>query len=224
MSSSFLSEAIKKKSNLLILELFIAFVIGVLIVGIEPAYAHHPMGGATPANFGQGLLSGLAHPVIGLDHLVFVLAIGLLAALKDRLGILIPITFVLATLVGTVIHLMSFDLPLPEIIIAFSVLTAGVLLARKKATHFALIISLGAIAGLFHGYAYGEAIVGAEKTPLYAYLSGFSLIQLIISAVAFYWGRLTLKPIQESSSLSLRFAGFLICGIGIAFFSTALLG
>ena len=119
---------------------------------------------------------------------------------------------------------MSLDLPIPEIIIAFSVLIAGVLLARKNATNLALLISLGAIAGVFHGYAYGEAIVGAENTPLYAYLSGFSLIQLIISAIAFYWGRLTLKSVQESSSLVLRFAGFLIGGIGIAFFSTALFG
>ena len=224
MLSLLLSKSINKKSNLVVLELIIAFAVGILVVEIEPAYAHHPMGGATPANFGQGLLSGLAHPVIGLDHLFFVVAIGLLATLKDRLGIFIPVAFVLSTVLGTVIHLASMDLPVPELVISFSVLTAGMLLARENKTNLGLLLSLGAIAGIFHGYAYGEAIVGAENTPLYAYLFGFSVIQLIISAIAFYWGRLTLKSVQETASLTLRFAGFLIAGIGIAFFSTALFG
>ena len=40
------------------------------------AHAHHPMGGATPGNLFEGLASGLAHPVIGLDHLLFILAVG----------------------------------------------------------------------------------------------------------------------------------------------------
>ena len=74
MLSSFLSKSIANKSNLTVLGLI---AIAILIIGIEPAHAHHPMGGATPANFSQGFLSGLAHPIIGLDHLVFVIAIGL---------------------------------------------------------------------------------------------------------------------------------------------------
>ena len=198
--------------------------IAILIIGIEPAHAHHPMGGATPANFSQGLLSGLAHPIIGLDHLDFVIAIGLLATFRKLLGLVIPVTFVMATVAGTVIHLMNFDLPVPELIISGSVLAAGVLLAKKNQTNLGLLLSLSAIAGLFHGYAYGEAIIGAENTPLFAYLFGFMLIQLLISAIAFYLGKLILKPVKETSSLSLRFAGFLIAGMGIAFFSTALLG
>jgi urease accessory protein len=36
-----------------------------------------------------------------------------------------------------------------------------------------------------HGYAYGESIVGAEPTPLVAYLAGFTLIQLAIVLAAF---------------------------------------
>ncbi|MGK7951606.1 MAG: HupE/UreJ family protein [Xenococcaceae cyanobacterium] len=221
MLSSFLSKSIANKSNLTVLGLI---AIAILIIGIEPAHAHHPMGGATPANFSQGLLSGLAHPIIGLDHLVFVIAIGLLATFRKLLGLVIPVTFVMATVAGTVIHLMNFDLPVPELIISGSVLAAGVLLAKKNQTNLGLLLSLSAIAGLFHGYAYGEAIIGAENTPLFAYLFGFMLIQFLVSAIAFYLGKLILKPVKETSSLSLRFAGFLIAGMGIAFFSTALLG
>ncbi len=48
------------------------------------AFAHHGMDGETPATLTQGLVSGLAHPVIGLDHLAFVLA---LAWLLSRQGV-----------------------------------------------------------------------------------------------------------------------------------------
>jgi hypothetical protein len=62
--------------------------LGVLTLGAmllaTPASAHHAMGGATPSNLWEGLLSGLAHPVIGLDHLAFVIAAGLIAAVHRR--------------------------------------------------------------------------------------------------------------------------------------------
>src|ERR1044071_6160591 len=40
------------------------------------ASAHHVMGGKMPTTFAEGFLSGLGHPVIGPDHLAFLLAIG----------------------------------------------------------------------------------------------------------------------------------------------------
>ena len=41
-----------------------------------------------------------------------------------------------------------------------------------------------AVAGLFHGHTYGEAIFGAEATPLAAYLVGFGAVQWAIAAGA----------------------------------------
>jgi hypothetical protein len=54
------------------------------------ASAHHPMGGTTPQTLWHGLLSGFGHPVIGLDHLAFVVAMGLLATPLAR-GALMPL-------------------------------------------------------------------------------------------------------------------------------------
>ena len=186
-----------------------------------PALAHHPSGGEIPSNFTQGFLSGIGHPVIGIDHFVFVVAIGLLAALSKKLGMVIPIAFVVATALGTVIHLQSIDLPVAELIISASVLMMGIFLAQEKQINWAIITIIGAIAGIFHGYAYGEAIVGAETTALGAYLLGFCSIQLAISAIAFYIGRTMVKT---PASIWLRFAGFTISGIGFAFVSNAILG
>ena len=191
---------------------------------VQPAFAHHPFGGGTPANFLEGFLSGLGHPIIGLDHFAFVVAVGLLAALRRKLGIFIPIAFTLATALGTIVHLQSIDLPLPEVIIALSVFVMGIALAVQRNFNLVLLIILSSIAGVFHGFAYGEAIFGAEMTPLGAYLLGFVGIQLVVSAIAFYIGRLTITSVNNKTSLPLRFAGCVITGIGITFLSGAILG
>ena len=194
------------------------------MVGVNPAQAHHPLGGTTPSNFIEGLLSGFGHPIIGLDHFAFVIAIGLLALLTSDRGILLPIAFSLATAFGTVIHLSSIDLPVPELIISISVLTIGLALTINRQFNLWLLVILGAIAGLFHGYAYGESIFGAETTPVVAYLLGFASIQILISAISFYLGKLTINQFANPANLYLRFAGFTIFGIGLTFLSNSILG
>lgn len=190
----------------------------------SPALAHHPMGGELPSNFMTGLLSGLGHPIIGIDHLAFVVALGLLAALNNKLGMLIPLAFIITTAIGTMIHLQSVNLPLVELIISTSVFIVGILLAKANQTNLAYLTVISAIAGIFHGYAYGESIVGAETVAVEAYLLGFCLIQLIISAIAFYLGKIILQSATLVSNLPLRFAGFTISGMGLAFLSSTILG
>lgn len=193
--------------------------LSLLLVG-APAFAHHPFGGSAPVNAFEGFLSGLGHPVIGADHLAFVIAAGLLAAVFNR-GLLIPVAFVAASLLGTVVHLMSINLPAPEVIISTSVLLFGALLAMKKTLPAGVIAVLAAVAGLFHGYAYGEAVVGAEMTPLLAYLLGFATIQMGIAAAIY---RLTKRLDHEQGALNLRFAGFTLAGVGTAFLSGVVFG
>lgn len=187
------------------------------------AYAHHPFGGQTPATALEGLLSGLGHPVIGIDHLVFVVAIGLVAALL-RKGVWVPIAFVGTAVLGTGIHLQGWDLPSLEFFISASVLVFGGLLASKQIPSLGLTTGLSALAGVFHGYAYGEAIVGAEITPLTSYLLGFSVMQLAIATLAYGCGRTLNTPTLDNTGLPIRFAGFAIAGMGLAFVSSVLLG
>ena len=194
-----------------------------LFLATQPVLAHHPMGGQIPDTFSAGFLSGLGHPVIGFAHLVFVIAIGLLAAVKNKLGIITPVAFTIATAIGTGIYLLSINLPIPEVVISASVLIMGIFLAKKNQTNLVCLTAITAIAGIFHGYAYGESIVGAETMALGAYLLGFSLIQLIISAIAFYLGRLAISRSTIKANLPLRFAGFTICGIGSTFLANILL-
>ncbi|AFZ48528.1 hydrogenase accessory protein [Cyanobacterium stanieri PCC 7202] len=200
--------------------LLIVGIISLIVLWQIPAFAHHPTGGNTPDNFFEGFMSGLGHPVIGLDHFAFIIAIGCFAALFS-LGLAIPTGFVIASLIGTGIHLLEIDLPFPETIIALSVIISGVILALgKKPEQLQLwIIPFALMAGVFHGFAYGEAIIGARITPLVSYLVGFSLIQWAIAFICYKLISMT-KSDTENKSLNLRFIGFTICGVGITVFSS----
>lgn len=158
--------------------------LGLLAVfAATPAWAHHAMGGETPTNLWQGLLSGFAHPVIGLDHLTFVLAAGVLAApLAGRF--LLPAAFVGAGLIAALWHVAGFDLPGAELGVALSVIVLGaIVLAGRHLTALPLAV-LFALAGLLHGYALAESVVGAEPQPIVAYLAGFGLVQYALALAA----------------------------------------
>jgi urease accessory protein len=180
-----------------------------------PAHAHHAMEGQIPSTFVQGLLSGLAHPVIGVDHFAFLLVVGLLAvSLTGAARLLVPAAFVAATVAGTGIHLAAVSMPLAEITVAFSVLLGGVLVLLRRQLPALLLGSGVAAFGLFHGYAYGESIVGAEATPLAAYLVGFSLIQYaLVIGVMLGVTRLAARS-EHLRSLAIRGTGIAAAATG----------
>ena len=62
-------------------------------------------------------------------------------------------------------------------------MAAGAFAMRGKIAGLMPATLLAAVAGLFHGWAYGAAVVGAEATPLLAYLAGFGVTQLLIAVV-----------------------------------------
>jgi urease accessory protein len=176
----------------------------------SPAAAHHPMGGATPSTLVEGLLSGLGHPVIGIDHLAFILAVGVAVAVY-RLHLLTPVVFVGASAAGVALHLLGANLPAAELLVAGSVLLLGGLLlggVRIPASGWA---ALFAAAGVVHGYAYGEAVVGAEAGPVWAYLAGLAVVQAMIAAgVAF---ALRARGTEASHRLP-RSAGAAVAAVG----------
>jgi urease accessory protein len=192
-----------------------AAVVSASVLVATPVLAHHPMGGAMPSNLFQGLMSGLAHPMIEPSHFVAIVAIGLLAAFK-RQGAIIPAAFILAAMAGTGLHLAKVAIPGLEFLVSASILMLGGFLAMKNSPNTMVVVGLAAIAGLFHGYAYGEAIIGAEATPLVAYLAGFTAIQSMVSFGAFWLG----QKVLANREFGARSAGFLISGMGLAFFAS----
>jgi urease accessory protein len=58
------------------------------------------------------------------------------------------------------------------------------MVAMRPQVPTALLAAFFAGAGLFHGYAYGESIIGAEPAPLAAYVAGFAAVQYGIAVGA----------------------------------------
>ncbi|HJQ62151.1 MAG TPA: HupE/UreJ family protein, partial [Burkholderiales bacterium] len=73
--------------------------VAVAFAAAAPAHAHHAMDYRLPATLLEGLLSGLGHPVIGIDHLFFIIAAGVLAARLER-GYVLTLLFVMASVLA----------------------------------------------------------------------------------------------------------------------------
>jgi urease accessory protein len=184
-----------------------------LVLGSAPAFAHHVMGGRTPATFTEGLLSGLGHPVIGLDHFAAVVAVGCLAAMH-RVASALAIGFVLAMMAGVALHLHGTTVPGAEILVALSVIFLGAFMLRGRDISTGAAFAMFALVGFIHGYALGESIYGAEPTPLYAYLLGLAVIQGAIALAAVQSARAVSR--RQDAMSPLRLVGAGIAGIGLA--------
>jgi urease accessory protein len=184
-----------------------------------PAAAHHPMDGAMPQTLWQGFASGIGHPVIGLDHLAFLLAAGVLAAALPRSQALRAVAgFLAAGMAGLALHMAGIGIGMTEALVAASVLLAGLaLLIAKRVSARALLLGF-ALAGLFHGHAFAEAVIGAEATPIIAYLAGLAVIQggLMLAAMALAREASRARWLRPAMGAAASFAGF-------AFLVTALI-
>jgi urease accessory protein len=196
------------------LRLLLVLVAG--LVASHPALAHHPMGGVVPATFWEGLLSGIGHPVIEPDHLLFLLgaAVAFARVPAGHAALLLP-AYALAGAVGTAVHAPGFEIPWAELGIAASLLAIAAALWLQRLPGLALAAGFAVLAGFAHGYAYGEAVIGAEATPVLAYLAGLALIQTGM-LVAVWWGarHLSLKLPQKvprtSRGLGVLMAAFAV--------------
>lgn len=159
------------------------YSVPVLTILFPVAHAHP--GHATNNVF----LSGLAHPVTGVDHLLAMLAIGLWSALSfdsARKAFSTPISFSLVLLLGALLGITGLNMPYIEPTILASLLTLGLLLACRTK----LPITIGAIlAGIFalaHGLAHGMELPAEGSAILF--IIGFMLSTLLIHGAGLLLG------------------------------------
>ena len=187
------------------------------------AWAHHVMDYGLPQTFMQGLLSGLGHPLIGVDHAAFIVASGFFLALVDR-GLAGVLVLIGGTLVGAAMHLMGIDVPAGEIGVALSVILIGALVMARRKIELTWMAAGLAVAGVLHGHAYAESIFGAEPAPLGAYLVGFSLIQLAVAAAA-YWIHRRIIAARETWAKPVSVClGAVVGAVGVVFLAINIAG
>jgi len=181
------------------------------------AFAHHPMGGETPQNFIQGFLSGIGHPIIELDHFLFVIGFAALVAVGSRHTIAHLTIFLTTAAAGTVARFVQPELGFLEAAVFASIALVGTLLLAHKLDRLPHLWFIAPIGGAIHGYAYGGAIVGAESTPIFAYLAGFSIVQAALMLTIVFVVRSKINA-QTGNKIE-RFRMVVGSGvIGLAFF------
>lgn len=181
----------------------------------SPAFAHHPLAGAPMETFFQGALSGVGHPILGFDHLFFVIVVGI-AALHTGRAMAAPFGYLAAMTVGTAVCVAGVSLPMVEVGIALSLLAIGGIVLMGRALSFVQAIALFAAPGLFHGWAFGESLAAQESVGaavLAGYLIGLLAVQWAI-AVAAGQAMRRIWNATEASAVQSRLAGAFVAGIG----------
>ena len=179
----------------------------------EAAQAHHPMDllQLKPSPL-SGLLSGLAHPVLGPDHLLFLLALSLVG-LRHRAGWMLAL---LATgLAGSGLGLVLPGLPAAEALVSFSLVVVALILLAGWDRR----LLLPAIA--LHGYVLSGMVMGWNATPIAAYLIGLLISQGALLLLAL--GVLRQSAAACSTNTRRTLAGVLL-GLGAAWTWSALVG
>jgi urease accessory protein len=145
---------------------------GLLALAAAPALAHHGMeASAAEATVANGVISGLLHPVLGPDHLLFLLALSLVG-LRHRAGWMLGLLGV--GLLGSCAGLILPGLPGAEAMAALSLaVVALVLLDRLPRT---LLLPAFAI----HGYVLSASVLGWSAMPVAAYLFGLVISQALL--------------------------------------------
>ena len=186
-------------------------------LGAGPALAHHPLDGAPMETVAHGLLSGVGHPVLGFDHLFFVAAAGVAAALAGArwTG---PGAYVAMMLAGCALMAAGVGLPAREAAIALSLVAVGGIVASGRTAGAPATLALLAAFGLFHGSAFGEAIAGQEGgsggAVLGGYLLGLGATQYLV-ALGAGLAVTRLAGGMAASAPGARVAGALAAGAGM---------
>ena len=141
---------------------------------------------AHPAHDAVDLFHGLIHPFSGMDHVLVMVAVGLLAAqIGGRAVWLVPASFVLTMAVAGLAG-MAGVLPHVELGIAVSVFVLGAMIAFGVRLPLAAVMGLVAFFAVFHGYAHGAEMPQTASGLVYA--AGFVVATALLHGLGIALG------------------------------------
>lgn len=159
-------------------------------------------------------VAGLAHPVLGIDHFLAMVSVGIVSAqIGGRAIWTVPATFVGVMAFGGVLGWLDVGLTSIEFGIAFSVLALGTAIAADR--RLPVLVAMGAVAifATFHGYAHGAEMPTVANPLRYAlgFMTGTALLHVagvLIGDISQHYAR---------GKVLLRLAGAAIAGAGTWF-------
>ena len=163
----------------------------------------------------SGFGSGFSHPILGADHFLAMLAVGIWGAqMGGRRIWSLPMSFPIIMCIGAIIAMTKlFTFVFVEQIIALSVIALGLVILVKWSPNVVVAILIISVFAIFHGYAHGVELPKA-KEPL-SYVVGFvlstGLIHLLGVGIGYFFEKF------YSGKIS-KIIGLLIFIIGVLFF------
>lgn len=167
---------------------------------------------AHPGADASSFVAGLVHPLGGMDHLVAMIAVGVLASqFKAALRTSLVSAFIVAMLIGAIVGAAGLALPNVEPMIALSLLMFGAAIALPRRASATLSLAGVVTFGFFHGHAHGTEMVGSS---LLSFGLGFSFSAALLQGLGLYV-TLRARELGEHAQTAIRVSGGMVAGIGI---------
>jgi urease accessory protein len=182
-----------------------------LLMPAPPVLAHEGSGTG-------GFLGGFAHPLLGPDHVIAMIAVGLWGAFLGAPSIwLLPIVFPLVMAFGGGIAILGVPVPGVEIGIAVSAIVLGAMIAfAARAPIWVAAVVVGVFA-IFHGHAHGAELPPGSDAV--AFSVGFVMATGFLHLTGIAFGLLVRWPMGR---IAVRIAGLAIALAGAVFLSKAI--
>ncbi len=165
-----------------------------------------------------GFLSGVRHPISGLDHVLAMIAVGLWGAQLGAPAIwVLPVAFPMVMAFGGMMGLLGIPLPGIEFGIAASMILLGAAVMFELRPPLALAAVLVGFFAIFHGHAHGTELPPGQSGLLYS--MGFVIATGCLHGVGISIG---LVHRWTWGQMFLRFAGAFIACVGVFFFWRAI--
>jgi urease accessory protein len=183
-----------------------------MVVMVQPALGHENQ----VIQYGS-FLGGLTHPVLGLDHFLAMVSVGIVSALMGGRAIwTVPATFVAMMGVGGLAGAAGLGIPEEaiELAIAASVVALGTVILLNRQLPMAMAMAVVAFFGFFHGFAHGAEIPDIADPLVYA--AGFIIGTILLHLLGVLIGDIAKR--YQNGILVLRAAGGVFVILGAMFF------
>lgn len=191
-----------------------------IFLGLAASLAANPALAHTYGAEGAGLALGFMHPVMGLDHVLAMIAVGLWAAQRGGADLWrLPAAFIGAMVAGMLMALAGIGLPMVELGIAGSVVLLGILVGFAARIPSAAAVPLVVLFALFHGYAHGTELPETAVPVLYAV--GFVAATALLHGTGIGVGLFAKRFGARAAHYALRAGGALVALAGAALLAAA---
>ena len=185
----------------------VALVAILLAASCATAWGHEAAGSAA------GFVSGFTHPIVGWDHVVAMVAVGVWGALLGAPAIwMLPVLFPLIMAAGGALGVAGVELPAVEAGIAVSAIVLGAMVAAALQPPLWVALLMVGVFAVFHGHAHGTELPEAAS-PL-TYSAGFVVATGLLHVAGIGIGSLVRWP---AGRIAVRAVGAAIALAGVAF-------